>query len=127
MTVITYATLRAGGDGKSYFEDQQVELRPGVYVPGIPLVDIADSIAVTALTLSRCEPNYASDWHPAPRRQFVFILEGGLEITTGHGETSQFDAGSMFLVEDTSGGGHQTRTIGADACVFATAACSDAP
>lgn len=47
-------------------------------VPGIPLVDIANSIPVSALTLSRCDPNYVSDWHPAPRRQFVFIVEGGL-------------------------------------------------
>jgi hypothetical protein len=126
MTLITYSALRAGGDGKSYFENRQVELRPAVYVPGIPLVDIAESIPVSALTLSRCEPNYVSDWHPAPRRQFVFILEGGFEITAGHGETRQFDAGAMCLVEDTTGEGHQTRTIGADACVFATAACAEA-
>jgi hypothetical protein len=61
------------------FNDRRLELRPGVYVTGIPPVDIADSIAVSALTLSRCEPNYVSDWHQAPRRQFVFILQGGLD------------------------------------------------
>jgi hypothetical protein len=125
MTVIIYAALRADGAGRSEFNDRRLELRPGVYVAGIPLVDIADSIAVSALTLSRCEPNYISDWHLAPRRQFVFILQGGFEITTGHGETRQFEAGAMFLVEDTTGDGHQTRTIGADACLFATAACAN--
>lgn len=30
MTNITYAALRGDGDGRSYFEGRQVELRPAV-------------------------------------------------------------------------------------------------
>lgn len=125
MGDITYAVLRVDEDGKSYFEDRSAELRPTVYVPGIPLVDVAESARVSALTLSRCSESYVSDWHPAPRPQFVLIHEGGLDVTSGQHETRRFEPGAMFLVEDITGEGHQTRTVGTDACVFVTVACAE--
>jgi len=39
------------------------------------------------------------------------------------GETRSFGTGGVFLVEDTVGAGHQTRTLGSDDCVFVTVAC----
>jgi hypothetical protein len=125
MEFIRYAALRSDAEGKSYFEDRVAELHPAVYVPGIPLVDLAEPIQVSSLIFSRCEPNYVSDWHPAPRRQFVTVLQGGFEVTSGRNETRMFDAGAVFLVEDITGQGHQTRTVGADACTFMTVTYSD--
>jgi hypothetical protein len=121
----TYAVLRMNEGGKTYFEDLAAQLNPIMYVPGIPLVEVAEPIQVSVLTLSSCDANYVSDWHPAPRRQFVFVLRGGLEVTSGNAETRRFEAGTFFLVEDTSGEGHQTRTIGADPCLWASVACAD--
>ena len=60
------------------------------------------------------------DWHPAPRRQFVIILTGQLEIGLGDGSTRVFGPGDARLVEDTTGKGHTTRTLGNDPCVTAT-------
>ena len=60
------------------------------------------------------------DWHPAPRRQFVIILSGRLEIGLGDGTTQVFGAGDARLVEDTTGQGHTTRVIGDEPCVTAT-------
>jgi hypothetical protein len=125
MGAITYAALRVDGCGTTYFDDATAELRPTVYVPGIPLVDVAEGTPVSMLTLSRCGQNYVSHWHPAPRRQFVLILEGGLDVTSSQRETRRFEPGSMLLVEDITGEGHQTRTVGVDPCVFVTVACMD--
>ena len=125
MDLITYAVLRVDAHGESYFEERGAELRPTVYVPGIPLVDVADGTRVSVLTLSRCGENYVSDWHPAPCRQFVLILEGGLDVTSGQRETRRFEPGATLLVEDTTGVGHQTRTVGADPCIFVTVACAE--
>jgi hypothetical protein len=97
MTVIIYAALRADGAGRSEFNDRRLELRPGVYVAGIPLVDIAGAIAVSALMLSRCEPNYVSDWHLAPRRQFVFILQVGREPDSGCSRCVQAGAAATMV------------------------------
>ena len=49
------------------------------------------------------------DWHPAPRRQYVIILTGQLEIGLGDGTTRRFGPGDARLVEDTTGQGHTTR------------------
>jgi hypothetical protein len=98
-------------------------MAPAVYVPGIPLVDVAKPEPVTALTFSRLEPGYISDWHPAPRRQFVLIASGSVELTATDGETREFGPGSVFFVEDINGKGHKTRVLGPHACVFITVAC----
>jgi hypothetical protein len=123
MADVTYAVLRVADDGTTYFVDEAIHLVPAVYVPGIPLVDTAEPFPVTAFTISRCEANYVSDWHPAPRRQFVLVLQGGFEVTSGRGECRTFRSGAVFLVEDVEGVGHQTKTVGVGPCVFATVAC----
>ena len=60
------------------------------------------------------------DWHPAPRRQFVIILSGQLEIGLGDGAKHVFGPGDARLVEDTTGKGHTTRVVGTQPCITAT-------
>ena len=60
------------------------------------------------------------DWHPAPRRQFVIILEGQLEIGLSDGSKHVFGPGDARLVEDTTGQGHQTRVASQVPVVTAT-------
>tara|TARA_B100000809_G_scaffold253146_1_gene288788 strand:- start:2 stop:322 length:321 start_codon:yes stop_codon:yes gene_type:complete len=61
-----------------------------------------------------------SDWHPAPRRQFVVILSGALEIGFSDGTKKVFNAGDARLVEDTTGKGHTTGVYGDQPAVIAT-------
>ena len=42
------------------------------------------------MTFSRLEAGYSGDWHPAPRRQFDFILSGRIELTASDGEVRSF-------------------------------------
>jgi mannose-6-phosphate isomerase-like protein (cupin superfamily) len=55
---------------------------------------------------------WVGDWHPTPCRQFYIQLSGELEIQVGNGEIRKFSAGSIILVEDTSGRGHVSRNQG---------------
>ena len=59
-------------------------------------------------------------WHPAPRRQFVIILSGQLEIGLGDGSKHIFGPGDARLVEDTTGQGHTTAVHGSVPCVTTT-------
>jgi hypothetical protein len=120
---LSYPRVHATPDGASHFEGIAVPMAPAVYVANIPLVDVAISQTVTELQFARLEAGYKSDWHPAPRRQFVLVLSGALELTVADGETRSFGPGSIFLVEDTTGTGHQTRAVGAEDCVIVTVAC----
>ena len=120
---LMYARVYPSHDGATHFDDVAVSMAPAVYVPGIPLVDVARPEPVTALTFSHLETGYISDWHPAPRRQFVFIASGSMELTVTDGGTREFGPGSVFFVEDITGEGHKTRVLGSGECVFITVAC----
>ena len=56
---------------------------------------------------------YDYDWHPAPRRQFIVLLDGEIEIEVSSGEPRKriFHGGDVLLMEDTAGRGHRTRNI----------------
>jgi hypothetical protein len=77
-------------------------------------------LAATRIAFRENPVGWALDWHPAPRRQFVIILSGQLEIGLGDGSRHVFGPGDARLVEDTTGRGHTTRTHGAVPCVTAT-------
>jgi hypothetical protein len=52
------------------------------------------------------------DWHPAPRRQLMFVLAGELEVKVTDGEHRRFAPGSVILVEDIACKGHISTVIG---------------
>ena len=64
-------------------------------------------------------PGVTADWHPAPRRQFVIVLSGQLEIGFEDGSKKVFGPGDARLMEDTTGKGHTTTAIGGVPCVAA--------
>src|SRR2546427_11042842 len=77
-------------------------------------------LAATQISFREWPLGQSLDWHPAPRRQFVIILSGQLEIGLGDGSKHVFGAGDARLVEDTTGKGHTTRVLGSQICVTAT-------
>jgi quercetin dioxygenase-like cupin family protein len=65
------------------------------------------------------------DWHPAPRRQYVIILSGQLEIGLSDGTVRRFGPGDARLVEDVAGKGHTTRVIGSEPVVTTVVPLAD--
>ena len=80
---------------------------------------------VTTVRFSAREPGVLQDWHPAPQRQFVFILSGRLEIGFEDGSKKVFGPGDARLVEDTTGKGHTTIALGNEPCITATVGLKD--
>jgi len=79
-----------------------------------------DGLATSKITFNVWPVGRDLDWHPAPRRQFVIILSGQLEIGLGDGTKHVFGPGDARLVEDTTGKGHTTRVVGSERVVTAT-------
>ena len=102
--------LYTGGDGQSHIEPIDIEQK-AEWLKGLPTTQISFRVWPKGEFL---------DWHPAPRRQFVIILSGQLEIGCGDGTTQVFGPGDARLVEDTTGKGHTTRVLGAEPCLTAT-------
>ena len=92
-----------GHDGQTHFEDLPVPVEENHNV----------ALQAGANLVFRCFPaDYWSDWHTAPRRQYIFILVGQMEIGIGDGTTRCFGPGDVVLADDLTGQGHTTRSLG---------------
>lgn len=98
--------LYTGPDGESHFEDIELHLECKVGV-GQEL----KSVEPTGVTIWQNDGKRDHDWHNAPRRQFLFTLEGECEMEIGDGTKRRFGPGDILLVEDTTGRGHVTRAV----------------
>ena len=102
--------LYTGSDGESHIE--------AIDLAGAP--DWTAGLDATRISFREDPVGRFVDWHPAPRRQFVIILSGQLEIGLSDGSKHVFGPGDARLVEDTTGKGHTTAVHGDEPCVTAT-------
>ncbi len=103
--------IYTGHDGQTHFED----------LP-LPAEESHNFALQAGANLAfRCFPaDYFSDWHIAPRRQYIFILAGQMEIGIGDGTARRFGPGDVVLADDLTGQGHTTRSVGGGPRVSAT-------
>ena len=102
--------LYTGRDGQSHIEAVDLSKHP----------EWTKSQQATSITFREAPVGNFIDWHPAPRRQFVIILSGQLEIGLGDGSKHIFGPGDARLVEDITGQGHTTAVLGDQICITAT-------
>ena len=93
-------------NGDSQFEDVDIELFDNGEIG-----QISENIDVKSLQFRKVSTDYDYDFHHAPQRQYIVLLDGGVEITTSLGETRQFQTGEILLMEDTTGKGHKTKNL----------------
>ncbi len=91
--------IYTGPDGQTHFED-------------LPLPAEVALQAGANLVFRSFPADYFSDWHTAPRRQYIFILAGQMEIRIGDGTARRFGPGDVVLADDLTGQGHTTRSLG---------------
>ena len=107
-----YTRIYCDVDGESHFEDVYVEVAPVDFAPPASPLNMAAPLEAERAVLCEFPAEWFGDWHPAPRRQFIFQMSGELEVQVSDGEIRRFSAGSLGLLEDTSGKGHLTRVVG---------------
>jgi hypothetical protein len=95
--------MYTGNDGQTHFED--------LHMPAEEIQNVAIQ-AGSDIVFRRFSADYFSDWHTAPRRQYIFILSGQMEIGIGDGTTRRFGPGDVVLADDRTGKGHMTRSLG---------------
>ncbi|HCU91095.1 MAG TPA: hypothetical protein DGR97_14180 [Gammaproteobacteria bacterium] len=83
--------------------------------------------AAKTVVFTTADGDWRGNWHPAPHKQFVFMLDGAIEIEVADGEIRQFSIGDVILLEDVSGKGHDTRVVSAEPALFAIVALPETP
>jgi hypothetical protein len=93
-------------NGDSHFEDITIPLKDAGAIG-----HLSDLIAAKGVLFRIVEPSYDYNFHTAPQRQFIILLDGEIEIETSLGDKRSFKGGEVLLMEDTEGKGHKTKNL----------------
>jgi quercetin dioxygenase-like cupin family protein len=93
-----------GADNQTHFEDLDLEA----------FATLAPKVGEGPIRLNRGPAKSSSDFHNAPRRQYVVIMAGTMEIEIGDGSKRQLGPGDVLVAEDLTGKGHIMRGVGED-------------
>ncbi len=106
MKEFNITRIYADEQGESHFEQLTLTLEEAG-----PIGFLSGAQEVESVIFRQVLPSYDYDFHPAPQRQYIVLLDGEIEIETSLGEKRQFKGGQVLLVEDTNGKGHKTRNL----------------
>lgn len=98
--------LYTGDDNASHFEDMDIPLEDQGAI-GM----LSRPLQVGSIIFRETGSDYDYDWHTAPRRQFVIMLAGEVDIEVSGGVMRRFGPGDILLAEDITGRGHISRAV----------------
>ncbi len=89
----------SGDDGESHFEDLTLE----------QLGDLVNRPGEGPINLGQRPSDFFYDYHPAPRRQYVVIMGGRVEVEVADGKKRELGPGDVLIADDLTGHGHIQR------------------
>src|SRR5690242_18715545 len=105
---VSITRLYTGPDGQTHAEEMDAKFVTGGGN------DVFKLMAISGAELHRAPAGRVSDWHTAPRRQYVITLSGRGEIELAGGKKIALEPGHIELAEDLTGKGHITRVVGTE-------------
>ena len=93
-------------NGDTRFEDISIPLKDAGEIG-----KLSEGLPVKSIIFREVEATYDYNFHNAPQKQYLILIDGGIEIETTLGEKRQFTAGDVLLLEDTEGKGHRTKNL----------------
>lgn len=121
MDTFTQTILYTDVDGRARFREQPIALSEGT-----PMSRLSVLQSASGLQLRRSPVGFRSEFHCTGAPQWVFILEGHMEIGLQDGTSRVFGPGQHFYSADTLPDGaafnpqvhgHWSRQVGPDALV----------
>ena len=104
-----FGILYTDQNGDSHWKDGELGFDLVNFAPPAPPCRITSYTPASQIVFFKLDPSWFGDWHPAPKRQFFCCLSGEFELTASDGQTRRYNAGQVFLLEDTFGKGHKSR------------------
>jgi uncharacterized cupin superfamily protein len=99
--------LYCDSSGESHWRDVEVE-----WVEERNSSKLSARLPANGIIFRETSGDYDLSWHPAPRRQYIINLDGGVQITASDGQARTIGAGEVVLVEDITGKGHLSKSVG---------------
>jgi hypothetical protein len=96
MTTFTKVILYTDRDGRARFREEAVPLPEGT-----PQAMLSAVLPASGYQLRHSPVGFRSQFHCTPKPQWVFILQGGMEIGLQDGSSRVFGPGEHFFSTDT--------------------------
>ena len=112
---VKFLHLYSGDDGQSHIEEMTLDSHPA-------LTELHGAMGVW---FQRTPAGHFMDWHHAPRRQYVIMLAGEMEIGIGDGSLHSVRPGDVLFAEDLTGQGHTRRITSSEPRLSATVPLAD--
>ncbi len=106
MKTFRVTRIYSDAEGESHFEDISIPLNDKGEIGFLSDAQQAGTVIFRKVTAQ-----YDYNFHNAPARQYIILLDGEIELEVSTGEKRIFTAGQVLLVEDTTGKGHRTKNI----------------
>jgi quercetin dioxygenase-like cupin family protein len=103
-TLMKIVRIYTGADHQTHFEDLAADT----------FATLAANVGEGPIRVNQGPAKSFSDFHNAPRRQYVVVMSGAMEIEISDGTTRHLIPGDVLVAEDLTGKGHITRGIGDD-------------
>ena len=96
MPAFRKVVLYTDRDGRAKFREEDVTLSEGT-----PQAMLSAVLPASGYQLRHSPVGFRSQWHCTPKAQWVFILEGEMEIGLQDGSSRLFKPGEHFYASDT--------------------------
>ena len=96
--------IYSDAEGETHFEDISIAMDNAGDIGSL-----SAAIPAKSIIFRETEPGYDYDFHCAPQKQYIILVDAGVEIETSLGDIRVFKAGDILLVEDTTGKGHRSK------------------
>ena len=107
-----YVHIFADADGATHFKDVEAPMKIEDYAPPSPPLSVSAHRPATGMVSIGFQPGYFGDFHPAPKRQWMILLTGTVEIGVSDGELRTLATGMVGFLEEAGSKGHTLRVVG---------------
>ena len=92
--------------GETHFEDIDVPMKDAGKIGFL-----SEPLQAKSIIFREVIEEYEYDFHNAPQKQYILLMDGEIEIETSLGDKRVFVPGKVLLVEDITGKGHRSRNL----------------
>jgi hypothetical protein len=103
--------LSANSQGRSVFDRVEMKLAMRDFAPPAAPLYVSDMQRAARFAILRLPVGWIGERHPSPARQILFCLRGTVLVTPTLGTPESVGASDAWLMEDTTGDGHETAVI----------------
>jgi hypothetical protein len=115
---LKYLRLYSDDAGISHFAPIEIALAPREFAPPAAPFSVSALEPASRHGFLQLPAGWIGELHPSPIRMWIAVLSGEMEFEAGDGAKHCIVPGDCLLLEDTTGMGHGSRVLGADAAVL---------